>query len=247
MGGTRRHDGGFGAEEADEVDTDTKLAMLASLLEPASYPTDELLEALQGADGDVAKAAEALLLPRVKSAGKRKAGTSLESWLGGKKRHENVASPRLAPTPTEPTQRKPAVDLLSILKQPADMAAAGDKVKNAPRPALHLPDQSAIDSHRLPLTLLRSPLSPALASALYLTMMDESETWERNRFYLAGKWVESPHTVCHYARDPPTMEEKDIETLQGKEGKKATYMWSGQEIPSARVSQAGGTATANQN
>jgi len=75
-------------------------------------------------------------------------------------------------------------------------------------------------------------------------MMEESNTWDRNRFYLAGKWVESPHTVCHYSRDPSatgTTEavEKGEEMLEGKEGKKATYMWSGQEIAASRVSQSG--------
>lgn len=108
-------------------------------------------------------------------------------------------------------------------------------------------------------------------------MMDESETWERNRFYLAGKWVESPHTVCHYSRNGGRYDERaelaskidigdmgdamafnherpeaktsheteeklakekfvrDAESLEGKDGKKATYMWSGQEINPPRV------------
>lgn len=267
--------GGMNSNDEDDADTDTKLAMLASLLEPASFPIEDLLDALQASKGDVAKSAEVLLLPRVKSAEKRKAGTSLQSWLGKKQAptpihfpsrtrepqatafhdelqavtDQNTRSTMATTTTTTSTKTKndkPPVDLLSVLKQPT----TPEKPKIVPRPALHLPNQSAINSHKLPLTLLQSPLSPSFASALYLTMMDESQTWERNRFYLAGKWVESPHTVCHYARDPPSADEHEreqevevpvpvpvpmLDGKQGKEGKKAMYMWSGQEIESSRV------------
>jgi len=224
---------------SEEEDTDTKLAILSSLLEPASYPLEELLDALQESHGDVGKAAEELLLPRVRGAGKRKAGTSLESWLG-KKRAPICPSGKVdtaASIKTDLNQiKREGVNLLDHLKQPTS-----ERTKAIPRPPVHLPNQSAIDSHDIPLSILKSPLSPSFASALYLAMMEESETWERNRFYLAGKWVESPHTVCHYSRNPAatgTTEavEKGEEVLDGKEGKKATYMWSGQEIAASRVS-----------
>jgi hypothetical protein len=228
--------------EDEEEDTDTKLAVLASLLEPATYPLEELLEALNESGGDVSKAAEGILLPRVKSAGKRKAGTSLESWLGKKRAGEDiiVKTPNIKPNGSgDGTKDSKSVNLLDHLKQPTP----SEKTKNVPRPAVHLSNQSAIDSNRLPLSIIQTPLSPQFASALYLAMMEESEIWERNKFYLAGKWVESPHTVCHYARDPPSQstsenveeKEKEVELLEGKEGKKATYMWSGQEIAASRV------------
>jgi hypothetical protein len=234
----------------EEEDTDTKLAILASLLEPATFPLEELLERLNENEGDVVKAAEGILLPRVKGAGKRKAGTSLESWLG-KKRSSSILDskeefsgaprPRSRPTPNlekddNNVEKKPImVNLLDHLKQPSH---SNEKSKNIPRPAIHLSNQDIIDSHNLPLSILKSPLSPAFASALYLTMMEESETWDRNRFYLAGKWVESPHTVCHYSRDPGAEigGTEEIDLLDGKQGKKATYMWSGQEIAGSRVS-----------
>jgi hypothetical protein len=224
----------------EEEDTDTKLAILSSLLEPANYPLEHLLDALQEFEGDVGKAAEGILLPRVKSAGKRKAGTSLESWLGKKRVPTGPpTSPSKEPATIKadsiPT-KKEGVNLLDHLKHPT-----AERTKAIPRPAVHLTSQSSIDTHNLPLSILKSPLSPSFASALYLAMMEESTTWERNRFYLAGKWVESPHTVCHYSRDPAatgTTEavEKGEEVLDGKEGKKATYMWSGQEIAASRVS-----------
>ena len=223
----------------EEEDTDTKLAILSSLLEPATYPLEELLDALQESNGDVGNAAEAILLPRVKSAGKRKAGTSLESWLG--KKRAPVSPPGKVDSATSikadsSPRKKEGVNLLHHLKHPTT-----ERTKTIPRPPINLPNQSVIDTHNLPLSILKSPLSPSFASALYLAMMEESTTWERNKFYLAGKWVESPHTVCHYSRDPAatgTTEavEKGEEVLEGKEGKKATYMWSGQEIAASRVS-----------
>jgi hypothetical protein len=223
----------------EEEDTDTKLAILASLLEPASYPLEDLLDALQSSNGDVGQAAEAILLPRVKSAGKRKAGSSLESWLGKKRVPVSPSWSSETATSMKANSnaiKKEGVNLLDHLKHPTT-----ERTKSIPRPAVHLTSQSSIDAHNLPLSILKSPLSPSFASALYLAMMEESTTWERNRFYLAGKWVESPHTVCHYSRDPAatgTTEavEKGEEVLEGKEGKKATYMWSGQEIAASRVS-----------
>ncbi|WVQ94531.1 hypothetical protein IAU59_001610 [Kwoniella sp. CBS 9459] len=212
-----------------ELDTDTKIALLASLLEPISFPLDTLLEALQDSNGDVAKAAEGLLLPRVRSSGKRKAGTSLSSWLtksaNGKvaKREPDAEHRRRQEQPivlkddddgdaevevavghcniAGPSQpSKSAIDLLSKLRQAPSASAGPTKPKAGPQPPVILTSQAAIDSHSLPLTLLDSPLPASLASALYLAMMDESDSWERNKFYLAGKWVESPHTTTVYQR-----------------------------------------------
>lgn len=251
---------------------DEKIALLISLLEPASFAIEDYAAALKTAGGDVQVAAEALLLPRVKSSGKRKAGTSLESWLG-KKRTTDVsaaapASPRRAlervsteraDDPCPPPwsgidavsvavsstsaleseaalarDTKPKKDAFAILRSSsgpsADIGVAGgSKTKSAPQPALRLGTQQQLDSHGLPLTLLASPLSPALASALYLAMMEESEAkWERTRWYLAGRWVESPHTTHMYARDGG-----GYDTEQAKAGK---YLYSGTVLDTAPVS-----------
>ncbi|EIW69031.1 hypothetical protein TREMEDRAFT_39338, partial [Tremella mesenterica DSM 1558] len=50
-------------------------------------------------------------------------------------------------------------------------------------------------------------------------MMEESLSWDRNRFHLAGKWVESPHTATQYVK----------EDTNG-----ARYFWSGQELQSPK-------------
>lgn len=201
------------ARNDTNVGDDTQLAILASLLEPASYPVLELSEALRDNKGDVAAAAEALLLPRVKSSGKRKAGTSLESWLGKKRGSEAVkqqvevdlteSSPsrRSLPATTSSTPPKPLKNAFTLLTSTSTSSASPAPKSKAPaRPAIPLATQSAIDAHSLPLTLLKSPLSPALASALFLALMQESEEWERHRWFLAGRWVESPHTSANFYR-----------------------------------------------
>ena len=185
--------------DGEEQDTDTSLALLASLLEPATYSIEELIEALTSSNGDIGKAAEVLLLPRVKSAGKRRAGTSLESWLG--KKRDKVAADMTEKSRddnlpvSEASLSKPLADLSKILQQPPK-----SKPKITPQPAILLASQESINAHHLPVTLQESPLSPAFASALYLAMMKESDGWERNRWYLAGNWVESPHLMTIYAR-----------------------------------------------
>nr|XP_031863086.1 uncharacterized protein CI109_001564 [Kwoniella shandongensis]KAA5530158.1 hypothetical protein CI109_001564 [Kwoniella shandongensis] len=218
-------------EEADDSDTDTKIALLASLLEPITFPIDIYVEALATAHGNVARAAEELLLPRVKSAGKRKAGTSLHSWLSrpretkiAKREEDTIAKVGMKEEPFEvtsyvktegtteivsnvkteglerPTNSKsPTVNLWSILQQGSNDSTIS-KTKTLPQPPILLATQQGIDAHSLPMTLLDPPLSPSFASALYLAMMEESDTWEVKPFLLAGRWVTSTYTTGIYKK-----------------------------------------------
>jgi len=256
-------------------DTDTSLAILASLLEPTSFPLATLIDALAEAQGDPAQAAEQLLLPKVQArargrvAGKRKAGggSSLADWLTGPlslaKRAKSgtstsrqlatthassttvgsqsrsrsrspedawqhastSSSPARKSSAAKPAPTAPPIDLLTVLKQPDESKT---KLRAGPQPPILLSTQSAIDKHGLPLTILQSPLSPSFASALYLTMMAESEKWERHRWYLAGKWVESPHTMTSYARAGGG--HGDADGL-------STYYYSGSELSRPEVSE----------
>lgn len=237
-----------------EVDEPTQLLLLASLLEPATYSEDELRLALSSARGDLVRAAEELLLPRAKSAGKRKAGTSLEGWFSKKRDAAEVSTPRLHVAQTSPPrplalqvkQDSPGGsskrDAFALLRS-APGPSVPIKVKAAPQPALLLTSQAAIDKHRLPLTLLTSPLSPAFASALYLAMMEESEAWGRHRWYLAGKWVESPHTMAGYylvggghGEDGRAVRSTDGDgRAEGGGAEKARYFYSGKELGDPKV------------
>ncbi|WVQ78779.1 hypothetical protein IAT38_000870 [Cryptococcus sp. DSM 104549] len=206
------------AAAGHDDDTDTKLALLASLLDPMTFPIDTYLEALASSGGDVGKAAEGILLPKVNASGKRKAGSSLEGWLGKRKGKEvkrqppeeavDSTAPVIAVAASvknevvfePPKPSLPKVDLMSVLGKPPTTFAP-PKTKSGPQPPILLPSQAAISAHDLPLTLCPQPLPPALASALYLTMMEESESWEANKFYIAGRAMKSPHTTSLYMRE----------------------------------------------
>lgn len=204
--------------------SDEALAQLASILEPAVYPLEQLGNAIKRAKGDVAAAAEDLLLAGPKPTVTSRPSSSLSDWLGrsDKSVKKRARSEDTLKDPVQVTQqpKRPVADLSKLLKQPTTLA----KPKRPPQPALTLGSQKQIDAHGLPVTLLESPLSPAFASALYLVMMKESEKWESNKWYLAGKRVESPHLMSNYVRD-----------IDGEERK--GYYYSGSEMKPPFVSR----------
>ncbi|OXH20995.1 hypothetical protein J008_07035 [Cryptococcus neoformans] len=215
----------------EELDTETKLVLLASLIHPLTLPP-QALEVLASVDGDVAKAAEKLSLPSPETPRKRKAGSSLQGWLGcpgdskravkakGKQEAESTdrhltlsaaGGSKISGTSTitidedkkrgdtlsETTPPKPVTNAFEILgKAPSPV-----KQKSGPQPPIHLSSQASIDSHSLPLTFISQFLSPSLASALYLLMMEESKSWAAKRFYIAGKAAKSPHTTGFYRKE----------------------------------------------
>ncbi|KAL7419602.1 hypothetical protein Q5752_005514 [Cryptotrichosporon argae] len=179
----------------------------------------ELLEPAQAGAGPAGAGAGS----RSGARGKRKAATGLDGWLrkrtdGDGARPDQVAKAqsqtsnekhtsaleqdRTAPKrdtslpepETQPPKREPRPTFdLSTLRPPPPPAPKS-------LPALTLTSSSALAAHRVPLALLDSPLPPAFAAALYLAMMAESDAWETNKFYLAGRKVESGHTMASYAR-----------------------------------------------
>ncbi|KAF9567595.1 hypothetical protein CPC08DRAFT_626671 [Agrocybe pediades] len=63
-----------------------------------------------------------------------------------------------------------------------------------------------------PCTLHHSVLPPELACRLFYTMMDESKTWKRNKWWLFDRVVESPHLTSFFARKTNGLD--DDETWQ---------------------------------
>ena len=84
--------------------------------------------------------------------------------------------------------------------------AASGSGSTPPRPAAALPPlllsrPEQIAQHT-PCSLHFGILPTALAERLYRVMLAESKAWERNRWYLADRHVESPHTTAFYSTDP---------------------------------------------
>lgn len=185
--------------------SDEALVALLALLEPASFPLDDCLTALHRAKGDLSRAAELLLVPQESLQPDRKRKRGIQAWLQPK----DEGSPGRSKSPS-PEQPPPEVDRgasaaswASLLRAPAPRPKGQGPekpVRSAPQRALHLATPSAIKAHNLPLAFIDSPLSPSFAAALYHQMIQESPGWPHNKFYLAGREVESNHQSVTYAR-----------------------------------------------
>ncbi|PCH38134.1 hypothetical protein WOLCODRAFT_130701 [Wolfiporia cocos MD-104 SS10] len=83
-----------------------------------------------------------------------------------------------------------------MLRQPNSSKSAS----RPPRfPPLTLATPSLVKQHT-PCTLHHSILPPELACRLFYTMLDASKGWQKNRWWLFDRVVESPHTTSFYVR-----------------------------------------------
>ncbi|KAG8217335.1 hypothetical protein J3R82DRAFT_5430 [Butyriboletus roseoflavus] len=194
--------------------------MVTSLL-TVPYPgQDVVLETLLQCNGDVQAAAA--FINSAKRAGddsnpvgtKRKAPSSdLSDWLVSphptpssskspslkKRATEQIAGPlALAIKDTTRTPNssptKPAVDLVNVLRPSLPSK------QSVPRlPPLTLFNPSMVAEHT-PCTLHPSVLPPELACELFYTMMDLSQSWKRNKWWLFDRIVESPHRTSFFVR-----------------------------------------------
>ncbi|KAJ9118949.1 hypothetical protein QFC24_005915 [Naganishia onofrii] len=108
------------------------------------------------------------------------------------------------------------------------------------------PSETTITYTHLPtLTLHRSPLPPALASALFLQLMRETDSFERHEWFLAGRYVTSPHTSRYYHSeglerdDEVAAKQAGLESDAGKDGKQQgnQYWYAGKQVQPAPVSR----------
>ncbi|BFZ62458.1 hypothetical protein YB2330_003552 [Saitoella coloradoensis] len=198
-------------EGVEEDDTDTKLAILASIL-TGTLP-EELLELLLQADGSVAKAIENHSDTYVgrpsTTTGKRKL-LDIRDHFGG------------PPSPKRPKASSELVsgagpNVASTLK----WTESAESKKRAFDKPLHvyLPDH--LES-LAPCTLHLNFLPADLAKRLTLRLLDESKTWKSNQFKLFDKTVSSPHTTCFYVED-------------GKDLVSGGYSYNGKPIPDVRM------------
>lgn len=72
--------------------------------------------------------------------------------------------------------------------------------KTASLPPLQLLRPAQLQTYNLPCSLEFDILPAELAERLYRAMLRESTTWQRNRWFLADRLVESPHTTSFYVR-----------------------------------------------
>ena len=201
----------------NEADTETLIAMVTSLLTVPNPGQDVVLDALVQCSGDIQAAAALVDAKHSKPASaKRKAPSSdLSNWLmsphptpsGSKppslKKRRATQQPDTGPGPLAikdtthtpgSSPGKPAVDLMSVLRPPPPSKPSVPRL-----PPLTLSNPSMVAQHT-PCTLHLSVLPPELACELFYTMMDSSQSWRRNKWWLFDRIVESPHRTSFFVR-----------------------------------------------
>jgi hypothetical protein len=175
-----------------DIDTDTLLALVSSLLTEPVPHTDVVLNALVQANGD-AKTAVQLLNHRPKA--KKRKVANLDDWLAtntpsGSSEHKLItASPLRKPKSSAP------VNLMSVLRDPPSRS---EKIVPQLRPLML--SNPIMVAENTPCTLHLSVLPQELACRLFYTMVHAARDWQRNKWWLFDKVVESPHRTSFFTR-----------------------------------------------
>ncbi|KAJ3789897.1 hypothetical protein GGU10DRAFT_259620 [Lentinula aff. detonsa] len=83
---------------------------------------------------------------------------------------------------------------MTVLKQPPSSKKAAPR-----RPPLTLSNPRMVAEHT-PCTMHLSVLPPGLASKLFYSLEESSRDWQRNKWYLFDRLVESPHRTAFFVR-----------------------------------------------
>lgn len=108
------------------------------------------------------------------------------------------------------------------------------KDKNKPQlipkslPPLLLSTPASISSHT-PCSLHYDILPPKLAERLYQRMIEESQTWKRNKWYLNDRQVESTHKTCFYTSSVGQSEDGDNSVVDDKQWYMGRQLKEGEE------------------
>lgn len=201
----------------DGTDTDTLIAMVLSMLVVTHPGNDVILEALVECGGDARATADVINARSYKTrdatptnSTKRKlASSDLNGWINpgtatsekppSAKKRKDVQSPiklqkLTVPASSASTTAKPVVNLMQVLRSPPTSKSSVSRL-----PPLTLSNPSMVAEHT-PCTLHTSILPPELACKLFYFMVDLSQSWKRNRWWLFDRVVESPHRTSFFVR-----------------------------------------------
>lgn len=186
----------------DEQDTEILITLVASLLTRKNLEDADILDALVRTEGNVEAAAE-ILNKQPPSSKRKRIGNNLDNWVKRGRKEEGPSKPRKGETvalksikPTSSVSTSKPVDLMTVLRQPP----SSPKKNSVPKlPPLTLATPAMIKKHT-PCTLHHSVLPQELACELFYTMLDLSKDWQRNKWWLFDRVVESPHRTSFFAR-----------------------------------------------
>ncbi|KAI9236751.1 MAG: hypothetical protein BYD32DRAFT_10997 [Podila humilis] len=212
-------------------DWDFKMATLFSIFE--STPEHILHQALTNAHGDLEQA-----IPIVLSGQQSASNTTANSHHPFRpKKKQRLVQPRLAAFLSSPSSSSsqssspsscslPTTTLAPSLSSSSNLPSLNDRLRwkdsidDSTRPRerikpLVLYNPEDIAKH-CPCTLIHNVLDRDLASRLLQVMLVESETWNRNRWWLFERIVESPHKTSYYTEDSHDLAEVSGWTYNGK-------------------------------
>jgi hypothetical protein len=212
-------------------DTDTLIALVSSLLNcPVEH--EIILETLVITNGDVQCAAEILndtddTIGGIVEGGRKRKKPSLDTWLKNTKpsakecidltqtEYASSSSSTIKPKSNirmaSKSPTKPPTDLMTILRQPQTREQFKMR-KIRGLPPLMLSNPSMVAEHT-PCTLHLSVLPPDLACRLFYVMINASKKWQRNKWWLFDRVVESPHRTSFFAR-PTAAGERNADEWQ---------------------------------
>lgn len=214
------------------MDTEILLALLSSLLPEPALTQEIMLDALVQCKGNVEAAAVSL------SSKKKKRG--LDEWLqtpgssSSKPPAKRVKSDSTrAPTqikprsraftePPESTKPLPTNALARLRPPPSEPSKAPSQL-----PPLTLFTPTLV-AGKTPCTLHPHVLPPELAHRLFEVMLNEAESWQRNRWWLFERAVESPHKSSFFVRDMTMISDssdKSPEENNPEELREAAHFW----------------------
>ncbi|KAI0780770.1 hypothetical protein BD413DRAFT_500028 [Trametes elegans] len=212
--------------DGSDMDTETLLAMLSSLLHPQEVEDSVLLEALVNCQGDIEAAAKTLRHDKQPPKKRRKVSdkVSIDTWLKGNNSGDGdcnhpVSSGSLVPSPSPgPRSCSPGkplskvknvtnTELMALLKPSGSSDAPTTKPQVPRLPPLTLTTSDMVAEHT-PCTLHHSVLHPELACRLYYTLLHASQAWQRTRWWLADRVVQSSHSTSFYCRKAKNPEQE---------------------------------------
>jgi hypothetical protein len=103
-------------------------------------------------------------------------------------------------TPNKHIKQTSIKTINDVLKDKMNSLSSSSSASHTPKslPPLLLSTPAAV-SNNTPCILQYDILPPSLAERLYLSMIKESESWTRNKWYLNDRLVESSHKTCFYS------------------------------------------------
>ena len=181
---------------ATEDDTDTKLAILASLHPHIDQAT--LFEALIASDGHVESASASLTIFNDEVHAKRK----LSSPSKAVGYQSSLSTYRLPPAEGLP-------------RNPRALTKKGQ--------TLHLYSPEDVAAHS-PCSVIHNFLPADAADRLLRELLEEAKTFERQTFKIFDNVVQSPHSACFYVESNEERQRQQTEYLYN--GSNLTVSWS---------------------